>query len=83
MKIDWEKYRRDIVISIFHIVDPNCSRVLVFDQFWEQLTKAGGDSFKFSLSFVEKAIEMKEEDRVFTRQLRSTKASTGMWLFHN
>jgi hypothetical protein len=77
MKIDWEKYRRDIVISIFHLLDPDCARELSFDCFWNQLTKIGGGG-KFSLAFVEMAIEMKEEDRVFTRQLRSTKICRGM-----
>lgn len=73
MKIDWGKYRRDIVISMFHILDPDCTCTLRFDNCWDQLVKVGCG--KFSLVFVEKAIEMKEEDRVFTRQLRSTKTT--------
>jgi hypothetical protein len=86
----------DIIISIFHYFDPNCTRVLTFDQFWDKLNmkpnnnnnnsnnnnstksdssiiKSSDSSMSFNLIFIDKVLEIKEEERVFIRQMRTNR----------
>lgn len=85
MKVDWEKILRNILISVFHAMDPECINTLSLEQldkFCQKnvsvqnspTTKPMNWFALFNLN-LDKALETKEEERVFIRQLRAARTS--------
>lgn len=92
VKIDWEKIFSNILVSVFHAMDPDCTNTLSLEQI-EKFSQKDEPAQKspnktenpknnkptnwFSLfnNNLDKVLEMKEEERVFIRQLRTAKTN--------
>lgn len=84
VKVDWEKILRNILISVFHAMDPECINTLSLEQidkFCQKNVPIQNSPTKpmnwfalFNLN-LDKVLETKEEERVFIRQLRTARTS--------